>query len=202
MKPQLLVPAAIFLLASSAASVADNYLPSSRSVGAPAGFIDACAHYGWLCSNAGPTRGADSSQLTLLKQVNARVNSSVRPVDDLSGTGLSESWSLPTDGTGDCEDYALLKYKRLVEAGFDHGNLALSVVLDKRGNNHVVLVARMESGDVVLDSLAGSVKPWNRTGYTFVAHQGFQKKSQWKVSVAGPRARQLLKREAASGARR
>jgi predicted transglutaminase-like cysteine proteinase len=47
----------------------------------------------------------------------------------------------------------------LLGAGFASNKLALSVVIDRRGNNHVVLLARLRSGDYVLDNLAGKVKP-------------------------------------------
>jgi predicted transglutaminase-like cysteine proteinase len=131
--------------------------------------------------------------MDLLKKVNSSVNAAVRPVQDKAQFGRREVWSLPTDGKGDCEDYVLMKYKRLVEAGFPSRNLAMSVVLDRRGNNHMVLVARTESGDMVLDNLTGRIKPFNRTGYTFIARQDFDSKSEWRVSLAGPRAARLAK---------
>ena len=88
-----------------------------------------------------------------------QVNAGVTPATDAQTSGKSEYWSLPINNKGDCEDYALLKLKTSLGAGFASNKLALSVVIDRRGNNHVVLLARLRSGDYVLDNLAGKVKP-------------------------------------------
>jgi predicted transglutaminase-like cysteine proteinase len=83
--------------------------------------------------------------------------------------------------------------KTLLDIGFPTSKLALSVVLDRRGENHLVLIARLKSGDYVLDNLAYNVKPWQRTGYTFLASQNFNSKANWQVTLVGPRASQFPK---------
>jgi predicted transglutaminase-like cysteine proteinase len=193
-KNTIVTAAAGLLLMSTLTSFAGEQLSATRTVGAPPGFANACAKFSWLCSNSGHAKLAKSSSMTLLKKVNSSVNASVRPAKDKARFGRREVWSLPTDGRGDCEDYVLMKHKRLVEAGFPSNSLALSVVLDRKGQNHMVLVARTESGDMVLDNLTSRIKPFNRTGYTFVARQDFDNKSKWRVSLAGPRADMLAKR--------
>jgi hypothetical protein len=43
--------------------------------------------------------------------------------------GVVERWSYPDDGYGDCEDYALLKRRMLIEAGWagdPYGNFTLN----------------------------------------------------------------------------
>ena len=179
--------------ALSSQSFAGSEIPASRSIAAPIGFSSACARYGWVCRNNSGGRVGDGEALRALQQVNRYVNSRVTPVEDRTTTGRSEYRSLPVNNRGDCEDYALLKMKTLIDIGFPANKLALSVVLDRHGGNHLVLLARLPSGDYVLDNLSGSVKPWHRTGYTFLASQNFKRKGSWQVTLAGPRASQFVK---------
>ena len=71
---------------------------------------------------------------------------------------------LPTD-RGDCEDYALLKQKLLIERGWPSSSLLMTVVRDEKGEGHAVLTARTSQGDFVLDNKVEAVKLWNRSGY-------------------------------------
>jgi len=47
-------------------------------------------------------------------------------VTDLENWGVVERWSHPDDGYGDCEDYALLKRRMLIEAGWPREALLLT----------------------------------------------------------------------------
>ncbi|MDM9626106.1 transglutaminase-like cysteine peptidase [Rhizobium sp. S152] len=170
---------------------AGSTLQASRSIRAPVGFSSACARYAWLCQNKGGKPLNENEALSLLQSVNRQVNSSVTPAYDTATTGKAEYWSLPINNKGDCEDYALLKLKTLLNAGFPANRLAMSVVIDHGGNNHVVLIARLSSGDYVLDNLSRNIKQWGSTGYTFLATQNFNNKRAWQVTLAGPRARQF-----------
>jgi predicted transglutaminase-like cysteine proteinase len=167
---------------------AGSEIPASRSIAAPVGFGAACARYGWVCHEKSGANVGDREALRALQQVNRYVNSTVTPVSDRIADGRSDNWTLPINNKGDCEDYALLKMKTLLDIGFPASKLALSVVLDRNGNNHLVLLARLKAGDYVLDNLAYTVKPWQRTGYTFLASQNFKRKAGWQVTLAGPRA--------------
>jgi len=172
-------------------SYAGSTLRASRAIGAPIGFPSACARYAWLCRGSGGREMTDEEAMPLLQKVNRQVNAGVAPAADAQTSGKPEYWSLPINNKGDCEDYALLKLKTLLGAGFASNKLALSVVIDRGGNNHVVLLARLRSGDYVLDNLAGKVKPWESTGYAFLASQDFSNRSAWQVTLAGPRAGQF-----------
>ena len=50
-------------------------------------------------------------------EVNRRVNKSVRSVPDRDHWGVADRWDLAEDGSGDCEDFQLLKRKLLADAG-------------------------------------------------------------------------------------
>jgi len=157
-----------------------------RLVKAPPGFTQSCARYAWLCSDrrAAGDGVTGAAKLRLAREVNDRVNSAVSPLTDPENYGVAEYWTLPSNGRGDCEDYALEKYRLLLEAGVDSRDLRIAVVLDRNRNNHVVLVLRHDTGDLVLDSLTSRVLPWNKTGYDFLAMQMGEDKSLWEI-VAG-----------------
>ena len=174
---------------------AGQLLPVGRSIGAPVGFASACASYRWLCHEASAqarVRGpVEQAGMPLLRKVTRAVNLHVISTEDRSASGNGDVWTLPSNGRGDCEDYALQKMKDLIDAGFPANRLALSVVIGLRDENHVVLIARMDDGDYVLDNLNNAVKPWRATPYTFLATQDFRAKSTWRVTLAGPRANEF-----------
>lgn len=86
---------------------------------------------------------------------------------------------------GDREDYALLKTKTLLDIGFPTSKLAL-VALDRNGGNHLVLIARLKSGDYARQSRLQRVKPWQRTGYTFLEPE-LQSQGCMAGDAGGPR---------------
>jgi predicted transglutaminase-like cysteine proteinase len=186
---------AISLAAPAAAqSLAPPQAAERMLVNAPPGFNDSCRRYGWLCknraANAQPVEAA--RLLDLARSINRRVNFTVSQLSDPENYGAAEYWTLPTNSSGDCEDFVLQKYKLLLDAGVDSRDLSIAVVLDRQGNNHAVLVLRHNSGDLVLDSLASRVLPWNRTGYRFLAMQSGGDKTQWEIVANQPRDSNVL----------
>lgn len=119
------------------------------------------------------TLGKD--QMKLITKVNQTVNREVRKSSDLDLYGMPEFWTLPQviDGKmyGDCEDYALEKRRRLIEAGVAADALTLAVVITRSGERHAVLVAAFDGGDVVLDNLTPWPTPWAELGYTWIQRQ-------------------------------
>ncbi len=71
-------------------------------------------------------------------------------------------------------------------------DLSIAVVLDRQGGNHAVLVLRHGSVDLVLDSLTRRIRPWNQTGYTYLAMQSSDDKTQWEVVMNQPRDSNVL----------
>ena len=63
----------------------------------------------------------------------------------------------------------------------------------------VTLKGDGSDGDYVLDNLSGSVKSWERTGYTFVARQSFEHQRVWQVILAGPRASGIVAADRRAG---
>ena len=185
------------LAAPAAAQSMGPAQPAARRlVEAPPGFLDSCRRYPWFCTNrttgAAPLGQADL--LELAARINRRVNRAVSQLSDPENYGVADYWTLPANGNGDCEDFVLQKYKLLLDAGVDSRDLSIAVVLDRRGDNHAVLVLRHGSGDLVLDSLTRRIRPWNRTGYTFLAMQSGDDKTRWEVVINQPRDSNVLAR--------
>jgi len=67
---------------------------------------------------------------------NTKVNQSIEPVSDMDHWGKPESWDFPSDGKGDCEDYALLKRGLLIQKGVPASALLMTVVINRKGEGH------------------------------------------------------------------
>ena len=160
----------------------------------PRAFLEACQRYAWLCEDrsASVRPTAPEQALELARRINRRVNDEIAQLSDAENYGVADYWTLPRNGRGDCEDFVLEKYSRLVAAGIDGRILSLAIVLDRRGDNHAVLVLHDPSGDLVLDSLSSRIVPWNQTGYTFLAMQTSGDKSVWELVAHRPIESNLL----------
>ncbi len=116
-----------------------------------------------------------------VRQINASVNRAITPMTDKELHGKDEYWSYP-DGTGDCEDFVLLKRKKLMQKGFAAGDLLVTVVRKPDGEGHAVLTLRTTQGDYVLDNLNNEVKLWTETPYRYLKRQASFHAGRW-VSI-------------------
>lgn len=115
---------------------------------------------------------------TVLRDVNTSVNISITPMTDADIYGREEIWTYPTD-VGDCEDFVLLKRRKLIDAGFDPSDLLITVVRKPDGEGHAVLTVRSAQGDYVLDNLNDEVKLWTETPYTYLKRQASFDSGRW-----------------------
>jgi predicted transglutaminase-like cysteine proteinase len=113
--------------------------------------------------------------------VNKAVNRRVQGVTDYEHWGVEDRWDYPDNGKGDCEDIQLLKRKVLAEKGLSRRAMRMTVVVDREGAGHAVLMVRTNRGDLILDNKRDAVLPWKRTGYVYLKREGAQG-SSW-VSV-------------------
>jgi predicted transglutaminase-like cysteine proteinase len=111
--------------------------------------------------------------------LNDQVNHAIEPVTDLDNYGKAEWWAYPTNGKGDCEDYVLLKRKLLIDAGWPRSALLITVVRDKKGDGHAVLMVKTDRGEFVLDNQEQRVLPWRETGYRYVKRQSQMSPNVW-----------------------
>ncbi len=165
-----------------------TYAPTAGRTSVPYGWIDFCNRYAPECD--APAMPAADANLTSrsfaeIDKINRRINASVVPITDMDHWGVVDRWDYPLDGKGDCEDYALLKRKVLIEAGYPRQALLMTVVRDKQGDGHAVLTVRTNRGEFVLDNLTDRVKPWTETGYKFVKRQSQEDPNIW-ISITPP----------------
>lgn len=117
----------------------------------------------------------DGSAMSLLRAVNDEVNGRMRATPDAQTYGVADYWNDPIlvrGVRGDCEDFALEKRRALVERGVPAASLSIAIVKTRQGEEHAVLVVTTDAGDYVLDNLTWDVRPWRRTGYTWISRQG------------------------------
>ncbi len=100
-------------------------------------------------------------------------------MDDQTHYGRAEYWNIPTDGFGDCEDYALTKRRDLMTAGFPAPALRIAVVLTDRNERHAVLTVATDRGDYVLDNLTSTIRNWDDTDYLWIERQDPSKAWGW-----------------------
>lgn len=121
----------------------------------------------------------------LLTLTNAGVNQKVEASSDMAHWGMNESWDYPTDGRGDCEDYALQKRKMLIKAGLPRQALLITVVLDRRGDGHAVLMVRTNRGDFILDNQYRDIMAWDQTGYIYLRRMSAENPNAWVAMKEG-----------------
>ncbi len=174
------VTALLFISSPQDASASNsNFIPHRGGAPAPSGAQALCQTYSWACARAGSRSATSADQLQRVSAVNARVNHSVRSVEDDRQYGVAEHWALPTRIGGDCEDFALLKKRELVLQGVDPRRLLIATVLDRQRNPHAVLVFRSDKGDLVLDNLTDQIRSWRETRYIFLQMQDPDRPSRW-----------------------
>ena len=86
--------------------------------------------------------------------------------------GVADHWDFAEDGYGDCEEYQLVKRKRLVAAGFPRRALRLTAAIDEDGAPHAVMMVRTDRGDFILDNKRSAVLPWRKTAYIYLQREG------------------------------
>jgi predicted transglutaminase-like cysteine proteinase len=181
----------------------DRVSPYMRVFGVtqpPYGFVQFCERMPDECRQ-GPLEdqrfSATADRLSELDAINRGVNREIAPATDLEIYGVAEYWTIPTV-RGDCEDYALLKRKRLMARGWPGSALLMTVVRDEKGEGHAVLTARTVQGDFILDNKIDEVKSWNRTRYEYIMRQSYLNPQIWMsldpregnsaLSIAGVRS--------------
>jgi predicted transglutaminase-like cysteine proteinase len=166
---------------STMAAVTSDTLP-------PIGWVQFCSDYASECDVPSlPKQLAtpDDRKWKQLVRINRDVNSEIEPMSDMEQWGTLEKWSYPTTGKGDCEDYALEKRRRLIDAGWPRQSLLITVVREKNGNGHAVLTVKTDRGDFILDNQEARIKAWTDTGYRFIKRQSEENPNKW-VSLGGP----------------
>jgi predicted transglutaminase-like cysteine proteinase len=176
------------VLASREAVAVSSPIPQGALAEAPSGFVAFCNRIPDQCrrSAGGDIVSLDYKLWQALWDVNTTWNTAIKPMEDAAHYGRVDYWTIPTDGYGDCEDYALGKRKSLIEMGLPSQALRIGMAQLPDGEAHAVLTVATDRGDYVLDNLSPAVLPWNATGYVWIARQSSDER-QW-ASVSDGRA--------------
>ena len=164
--------------------------PAIADAKAPWGWTDFCTRYADEC-DVQPS-SAQSVELTpplwkVIQDINLDVNDQIREASDQEVYGVPERWEYPATGAGDCEDFALEKRKRLMNAGIPRQALLITVVTDESGLGHAILTVRTAKGDFILDNRVNRILSWELTGYAFVKQQSAENPNHW-VRLGPPTA--------------
>jgi predicted transglutaminase-like cysteine proteinase len=175
--------------ADSRATVA-SYAPLGGPTSVPWGWADFCQRCPEECGG-GQLAPLDVNltpqAMKEIDRVNKWVNAHVEPVSDMEHCGDIEKWGYPTDGKGDCDNYALFKRKILIDEGFPRQALLMTVVKDEHNEGHAILTVKTNAGEFVLDNLNDEVKSWDRTGYRFIKRQSQTDQNVW-LQIGDPTA--------------
>jgi predicted transglutaminase-like cysteine proteinase len=155
---------------------------AERTAVTPSGYVSFCLRFPDQCAatSDAPASVAMTPVLwAMLRKVNDSVNDAIWPEDDQRHYGRAEYWNIPTDGYGDCEDYALTKRRDLAAQGVSLAALRIAVVITEDGARHAVLTVVTDKGDYVLDNLKSEVLPWDKTGFTWLERQDPSKTMAW-----------------------
>ena len=172
------------ILLSLAFGHAAQALPARMTVAGPTnqpiGHYEFCKQHPDECGTTGANDPLvlNEANWKQILEINYSVNSAVEPMTDQEIYGVEERWSYP-GSAGDCEDYVLLKRKRLIEAGFSASDLLITVVLQPNGEGHAVLTVRTDRGDLVLDNMRDKVLLWSETEYRFLKRQSERHAGRW-----------------------
>jgi len=101
--------------------------------------------------------GADRDGRARVGMINRAVDLAISPVSDETQWGVADHWSGPLEtlhsSSGDCEDYAIVKYAALLAAGLSKDAVKIVVLRNRLPNEeHAVVAVRVDDQWLILDN--------------------------------------------------
>jgi predicted transglutaminase-like cysteine proteinase len=101
--------------------------------------------------------GAGRSGLARVGLINRAVDLAITPTSDEKQWGVADRWSPPFETLqthrGDCEDYAIVKYVALLQAGLSHDDVKIVILRNLLPReDHAVAAARVDGRWLILDN--------------------------------------------------
>jgi predicted transglutaminase-like cysteine proteinase len=101
--------------------------------------------------------GAGRSGLARVGLINRAVDLAITPTSDEAQWGVDDHWSPPFETLqtrrGDCEDYAIVKYVALLQAGLSRDDVKIVILRNLRPNeDHAAVAARVDGQWLILDN--------------------------------------------------
>jgi len=108
-----------------------------------------------LVSNTGDTTIPMTDILkAAMDNVQSEINDRNKYITDTKQYGKLENWAIMEEGgSGDCEDFALTKAKKLLDMGYPASALHIEVGTIPGGEGHAWLVVQTDQGDYALDNI-------------------------------------------------
>jgi predicted transglutaminase-like cysteine proteinase len=102
--------------------------------------------------------GAGRVGLARVGLINRAVDLAIAPASDEAQWGVADHWSPPFETLktrrGDCEDYAIVKYLALLEAGLSRDDVKIVILRNLLPEeDHAVVAARVDGKWLILDNL-------------------------------------------------
>jgi predicted transglutaminase-like cysteine proteinase len=102
-------------------------------------------------------QGAGKSGRVRVGLINRAADLAISPTSDEMQWGVADHWSDPFEtllsNRGDCEDYAILKYAALLEAGIPREDLKIVILRNVFPNeNHAAVATRVDGQWLILDN--------------------------------------------------
>lgn len=152
------------------------HMVARRDTIPPFAFARFCAQRSEECEKRGSEKIVELSRekRAFLQRINVEINNAMRYVAE----DANDDWTVG-GSTGDCEDFALTKRKRLLDAGWPSGALRIATARTAEGIGHAVLVVSTSAGDLVLDNRTNTVKPWFATQFRWIKIQSSEDPRRW-----------------------
>jgi predicted transglutaminase-like cysteine proteinase len=101
--------------------------------------------------------GAGRDSRAKIGLINRAVDQAISPVSDDVQWGVPDRWSAPFEtlrsSRGDCEDYAIVKYLALIEAGIPGDDLKIVILKNTfPREDHAVVAVRVDEQWLILDN--------------------------------------------------
>ena len=101
--------------------------------------------------------GAGRSGRARVGLINRAVDMAIGPASDQTQWGVPDHWSAPFEtiasGRGDCEDYAIVKYAALVQAGLSGDDVKIVIMKNAfPSEDHAVVAVRVDGQWLILDN--------------------------------------------------
>jgi predicted transglutaminase-like cysteine proteinase len=146
----------------------------------------------WYADQSCPSRGAMAWQAMLKAQLGRPPFHQIQAINrflndwryrsDQQNYGRRDYWATPLEflaRSGDCEDYAIIKYVSLRQLGFGADQLRMVVLNDvSRGLAHAVLAVYFDQQVYILDNLSRAVLPQEQVSQ-YVPYYSINETTRW-----------------------